>query len=278
MKIYHELYGFYFLFGILCITLVVLTVLLFVIKAQKKKNMEASSDDYVEMINEGEEFFAFNHEKSNQGNSFINEDNLIIDCEVLFEEIIDFPDSKLNSSAVKELNNEKLKDNVGKTIDRYAKEEEYQGRYQMIKEKLRYKEIYSIAYDGLLAKATRIEKALLLFRQMINSEFDAEKIDIVVSVLEELLREIEEDIAALPILIELSHMIIPRKINEISNEYKKLKYNGIVVDDAVPGILKEMSSALANCLAKIKSIDLDGVLEQMIDIAKSLDGVNLQNR
>ena len=295
MKIYHELYGFYILFVLLGILLIILTILLCVVKAQKKKNeavlkTTASSDDFVEIINDGEKSFEFGKEDSVQENTFGDEDDLIIDVEILFEEIIDLPDATFDStlhvnvqnddfaSAVtKGSNEENLRDSIEKMLDGYAKEGEYKERYRVIREKLNHREKYSFAYEGLLAKLNRIEKEFLLLQQAINSESDIGKIELVASVLDGLLSEIERDITALPLLIELSHITIPRKINEISNEYKKLKYNGLVVDEEVPNILKDMSATLSKCLAKIKRIDLDGLLEQLIDIVKSLDGVNVKN-
>jgi len=282
MKIYHELYGFYILFVLLGILLIILTILLCVVKAQKKKNeavlkTTASSDDFVEIINDGEKSFEFGKEDSVQENTFGDEDDLIIDVEILFEEIIDLPDATFASAVTKGSNEENLRDSIEKMLDGYAKEGEYKERYRVIREKLNHREKYSFAYEGLLAKLNRIEKEFLLLQQAINSESDIGKIELVASVLDGLLSEIERDITALPLLIELSHITIPRKINEISNEYKKLKYNGLVVDEEVPNILKDMSATLSKCLAKIKRIDLDGLLEQLIDIVKSLDGVNVKN-
>ena len=281
MKIYHELYGFYCLFGVLSVILIVLTILLYIVKAQKKKNRAegktiVSSDYFVEMINEGEKVFTFRNEEVAQENPFSSEDAFIIDVEILFEEIIDIPNVEFDSVYAKGSNKENLRDNIEKMVDVYAKEEEYQERYRVIREKLRHKEKYSFAYEGLLAKMKRIEKEFLLFQQTINSETDIGKTDSVADVLEGLLSQIEGDITVLPLLIELSHMTIPRKINEISNEYKKLKYNGLIVDEEVPNILKDMSTALSKCLAKIKRIELDGLLEQLIEIVKFLDGVNVK--
>ena len=281
MKIYHELYGFYCLFGVLSIMLIVLIILLYIVKAQKKvKHAESktivSSDDFVEVINEDEKVFAFGNEESVQENPFSSEDTLIIDVEVLFEEIIDLPNDEFDSVYAKGSNKENLRDNIEKMVDVYAKEEEYQERYRVIREKLSHKEKYSFAYEGLLAKMKRIENEFFLFQQTINSGADIGKIDSVAAALDGLLSQIEGDITVLPLLIELSHMTIPRKINEISNEYKKLKYSGLVVDEEVPNILKDMSAALSKCLAKIKRIDLDGLLEQLIEIVKSLDGVNVK--
>ena len=169
-----------------------------------------------------------------------------------------------------------IKPMVQKVTVENVRQREFQERYRIIRERLADQDKYAMAHKELLNRVNSIKKELVLFRQVINSESNEKIVNQVAKIINKSLTEVEKDVKAVPVLVELSQNIIPRMITQKLNEYEKIKNSGVNVDKTLLLDLRGMATELVEVLSKIKKIELDGLLEKLMEIAKKLDKMSIK--
>ena len=344
MKIYQELYGFYFLFILLVIILAGLATVLFLHKSRKGKTEHQQdefsknfiqADDDISSIIKKEEKFSDNNlpvddligkpATSNVVFKTIEADDILQENEPVVsiykharpQEEQEMPSEPTNNRIVVEtdkkpeftneiVTQESVVDSVmtnpaveaekekGSSFEREQpdiieikpvvikenpgnlKQKEFQERYQIIKEKLVDEDKYAMAYKELTNRVNSIKKELLLFRQVINSESNSKVINQVAKIINKSLSEMEKDIKEVPVLVELSQKIIPRMITGKLNEYEKLKRDGAKVEKGLLMDLRGMTAELVEILSRIKKVELEGLLENLMAMARKLDKISIK--
>ena len=307
IKIYQELYWLYSLLGVLIIVLAILLIVLFVYKAHRKKGEKEQENQNKKMITTAGIVTVIPEAESKEFLTTLNKDKT-------FEEIVElmqtaeFEDKvqhdeigkgksslSISSDELTELETKKNtvsklagteqeiatsevenESNENKVLERNAKQKEYQERYLVIKEELTNHEKYSVAHNELLARESKIKKGLELFERVVYSESNVKITNQVEKTINNSLLEVEKDMKAVPIVVELSKNIIPRMIAEKLNEYEKQKRNGKRVDKGVLVDLRGKTAELSEILTRIRKLELEGLLEELMGIAKRIDKMSVE--
>ena len=307
IKIYQELYWLYSLLGVLIIVLAILLIVLFVYKAHRKKGEKEQENQNKKMITTAGIVTVIPEAESKEFLTTLNKDKT-------FEEIVElmqtaeFEDKvqhdeigkeksslSISSDELTELETKKNtisklagteqeiatsevenESNENKVLERNAKQKEYQERYLVIKEELTNHEKYSVAHNELLARESKIKKGLELFERVVYSESNVKITNQVEKTINNSLLEVEKDMKAVPIVVELSKNIIPRMIAEKLNEYEKQKRNGKRVDKGVLVDLRRKTAELSEILTRIRKLELEGLLEELMGIAKKIDKMSVE--
>ena len=339
MKIYQELYGFYFLFILLGIALAGLATALFLYKSRKSKSVSQqvnynkdsvlTADDESEMEKVEVKFPETDVTKGSpiekQESSKVifkplevddipkppsrveettNDENIraeepIVSETAIISETVSKRETFIQETGITLQNpvvsktepketevappiEKKLPDIieikpiVQKAVAGNVKQREFQERYQIIKERLADQDKFAMAHKELVHRANSIKKELVLFRQVINSESNDKIVNQVAKLINKSLIDVEKDVKAVPVLVELSQNIIPRMITEKLNEYESIKSSGVNVDKRLLSDLRGMATELVEILSKIKKIELEGLLEELMGIAKKLDKMSVR--
>ena len=284
MKLYQELYGFYFLLIVLSIILVMLLVVFFFRKFQdKRKNAEVNligmhsaleETSTLEKATAGEKEL-MDEESSLEKSNLENTDELV--------EENSSKDEKANEP-VNDAEEISRHEEVTEGVKVKRKREsdiplnQLYDRYQLVKEELSDRGKYAMAYKGLVNKVNELRKDLVTFIEKIEAGCDVEEAEQIATTINESFDKVEKDIKLVSVLVEISQKVIPNMMEDKLTEIEKYRSKGVKVDKEILLVLKEAKEELVVVTSKIKAMELEGLLDELIEIVEKVDAISVKEK